>query len=125
MYSLAVKEADPKVNWAALVEEKLVRPGAGSSHSTSALLSRVTIRKSRDERRWAQRTVPSLESHARPHSLPPSAPHAQLAGVLARLCGQAGKACDSHSWVTLWHVSATVSSVTPGKGLPLTCLPVK
>lgn len=24
MYSLAVKEADPKVNWAALVDEKLV-----------------------------------------------------------------------------------------------------
>lgn len=40
MYSLAVREADPKVNWDALVDEKLVWPGAGSPHSTSALLSR-------------------------------------------------------------------------------------
>lgn len=41
MYSLAVKEADPKVNWDALVDEKLVWPGAGLSFSTSsALLSR-------------------------------------------------------------------------------------
>lgn len=39
MYSLAVKEADPKVNWAALVDEKLVWPGAGSAHSIAALLS--------------------------------------------------------------------------------------
>lgn len=27
IYSLAVKEVDPQVNWEALVEEKLVRPG--------------------------------------------------------------------------------------------------
>lgn len=41
MYSLAVKDADPKVNWDALVDEKLVRPGAGSSLSTRpCLLSR-------------------------------------------------------------------------------------
>lgn len=26
IYNLAVKEVDPQVNWAALVEEKLVRP---------------------------------------------------------------------------------------------------
>lgn len=86
MYSLAVKEADPKVNWDALVDEKLVRSGAGPSPSTSALLlgERDCITESSGDQR---RTVPSLESHSQTLFPTDSAtpPHAYRAGVCKAL----------------------------------------
>lgn len=64
IYNLAAKEVDPQVNWAALVEEKLVRPrrrlgrgsrvGAGKPHhlmSPQCFLMFVSIEEQGSERR--------------------------------------------------------------------------
>lgn len=81
IYSLAVKEVDPQVNWAALVEEKLVRPrlrwagtvcaGGEPHHLMSAqscrdgrvlMFSDVRVSENSEAQRGA---APSPESHSR------------------------------------------------------------
>lgn len=81
IYNLAVKEVDPQVNWAALVEEKLVRPrlqlGRGRVCGenpplnvttvtrevvTSPMFSDVCVHEESEAQRGA---VPRPESHSR------------------------------------------------------------
>lgn len=109
MYSVAVKEADPKVNWDALVDEKLVWPRAGLSLSTSALLIGDAIMKSSEivyprAVGLREEQYPAWSHTARPCS-PLTMPRPLMPTLLVSLqAGQAGeahlsqgKACGSRS----------------------------